>query len=73
MDSKQNHGQDSTTPELIHRLAEQIFGNKKKADHWLNQPTVETGDCSRLQMAQSRVGYEAMKAELDRLNHGFVS
>ncbi|MFJ3008292.1 DUF2384 domain-containing protein [Pseudomonas fluorescens] len=73
MDSKQNHDQDSTTPELIRRLAEQIFGNKEKADHWLNQPTVEAGDCSRLQMAQSRVGYEAMKAELDRLNHGFVS
>lgn len=32
MDSKQNQGQDSTTPELIRRLAEQIFGNKEKAD-----------------------------------------
>ncbi|EUB87709.1 MbcA/ParS/Xre antitoxin family protein [Pseudomonas sp. GM30] len=72
MDSKQNHGQDVTTPELIRRLAEQVFGNKAKADHWLNQPTVETGDCSRLQMAQSRVGYEVVKAELDRLNHGFA-
>lgn len=72
MDSEQNHGQDSTTPELICRLAEQVFGSKAKADHWLNQPTVEAGDCSRLQMAQSRVGYEAVKAELDRLSHGFA-
>jgi uncharacterized protein (DUF2384 family) len=73
MDSKQNHRQDSTTPELISRLAELVFGNKKKADHWLSQPTVEAGDCSRLQIAQSRVGYEIVKAELDRLNHGFAS
>ena len=72
MDSQQNHGQDATTPELIRRLAEQVFGNKEKADHWLSQPTVETGDCSRLQMAHSRMGYEVVKAELDRLSHGFA-
>lgn len=73
MESKQNHGQDSLAVELIQRQAESVFGNKAKADHWLSQPTVEAGDCSRLQMAQSRVGYEAVKAELDRLNHGFTS
>lgn len=73
MDSKQNHGQDSLAVELIQRQAEQVFGSKMKADHWLSQPTAETGDCSRLQMAQSRVGYEVVKAELDRLNHGFAS
>lgn len=73
MESKQNHGQDSLAVELIQRQAEQVFGNKAKADHWLSQPTVEAGDCSRLQMAQSRVEYEAVKAELDRLNHGFAS
>lgn len=73
MDSKQNHGQDSLAIELIQRQAERIFGNKAKADHWLSQPTVEAGDCSRLQMAQSRVGYEAVKAELDRFNHGYAS
>jgi len=73
MESKQNHGQDSTTPELIRRLAEQVFGNKSKADHWLNQPLAGADASSRLQMAQSRVGYEAVKAELDRLNHGFAS
>ncbi|MFJ4588112.1 antitoxin Xre/MbcA/ParS toxin-binding domain-containing protein [Pseudomonas moraviensis] len=59
--------------EQIQHQAELVFGNKKKADHWLSQATAETGDCSRLQMAQSRVEYEAVKAELDRLNHGFAS
>ncbi|WNZ81612.1 MbcA/ParS/Xre antitoxin family protein [Pseudomonas sp. P108] len=58
--------------EQIQRQAEQIFGNKEKADHWLSQPTVETGDCSRLQLAHSRGGYEVVKAELDRLSHGFA-
>jgi uncharacterized protein (DUF2384 family) len=59
--------------EQIQHQAELVFGNKKKADHWLSQPTIETGDCSRLQMAHGRVGYEVVKAELDRLNYGFAS
>ncbi|WP_095124668.1 MbcA/ParS/Xre antitoxin family protein [Pseudomonas sp. Irchel s3a12] len=59
--------------EQIQHQAELVFGNKKKADHWLSQPTVETGDCSRLQLAHSQMGYEVVKAELDRLNHGFAS
>jgi uncharacterized protein (DUF2384 family) len=58
--------------ELIQRQAEQIFGNKPKADHWLNQPAVEASDCSRLQMAHSQEGYEVVKADLDRLSHGFA-
>lgn len=58
--------------ELIQHQAELVFGNKVNADHWLSQPTVETGDCSRLQMAHSRVGYELVKAELDRLSHGLA-
>lgn len=73
MDSKQNHGQESMAVELIQRQAELVFGNKPKADHWLSQPTVEAGDCSRLQLAHSQMGYELVKAELDRLNHGFAS
>jgi len=72
MDSKQNHGQDSMAVELIQRQAQQVFGSKPKADNWLSQPAAESGDCSRLQMAQSRVGYEVVKAELDRLSHGFA-
>ncbi|WP_223259083.1 MbcA/ParS/Xre antitoxin family protein [Pseudomonas moraviensis] len=71
-DSKQNHGQDSLAVELIQYQAEQVFGNKEKADHWLSQPTAQTGDCSRLQLALSQMGYEVVKAELDRLSHGFA-
>jgi uncharacterized protein (DUF2384 family) len=58
--------------EKIQHQAELVFGNKKKADHWLSQPSVETGDCSRLQLAHSQMGYEVVKAELDRLSHGFA-
>ena len=58
--------------ELIRLKAEQIFGNKVKADHWLNQPIVGTDECSRLQAAHSKTGYELVKAELERLNHGFA-
>lgn len=58
--------------EQIRRQAEQIFGNKEKADHWLSQPAVKAGDCSRLQMAHSEAGYEFVKAELERLSHGFA-
>lgn len=58
--------------ELIQLQAEQIFGNKVKADHWLNQPIVGAGDHSRLQAAHSDAGYELVKAELERLNHGFA-
>lgn len=58
--------------ELIQRQAEQIFGNKVKADHWLNQPIVGAGDSSRLQAAQSEAGYELVNTELERLSHGFA-
>jgi uncharacterized protein (DUF2384 family) len=58
---------------LIQQQAKLVFGNKAKADHWLSQPTAQTGDCSRLQLAHCRVGYEVVKAELDRLSHGFAS
>ncbi|POA28217.1 hypothetical protein C1884_27630 [Pseudomonas sp. GW460-R15] len=58
--------------ELIQYQAELVFGNKEKADHWLNQPIVGTHECSRLQAAQSETGYELVKAELERLSHGFA-
>ncbi|MFJ2385887.1 antitoxin Xre/MbcA/ParS toxin-binding domain-containing protein [Pseudomonas koreensis] len=73
MDSKQNHGQVSMTVELIQRHAEQVFGNKVKADLWLNQPIAGRGDGSRLQAAQGEPGSELVKAELERLSHGFAS
>ncbi|MHA6130487.1 MbcA/ParS/Xre antitoxin family protein [Pseudomonas fluorescens group sp. PF-1] len=59
--------------ELIRRQAERIFGNKEKADHWLNQPMVGADECSRLQTAHSKTGYELVKAELERLSHGFAN
>jgi putative toxin-antitoxin system antitoxin component (TIGR02293 family) len=57
---------------LIQHQAEQIFGNKEKADHWLNQPIVGIHECSRLQAVQSETGYELVKAELERLSHGLA-
>jgi len=59
--------------ELIQSQAEQIFGNKEKTDHWLNQPIVGTHECSRLQAAHSESGYELVRAELERLGHGYAS
>lgn len=58
--------------ELIERQAAHVFGNEAKADHWLNQPIVGTNKCSRLQAADSEAGYELVKAELERLSHGFA-
>ncbi|ALI04079.1 DUF2384 domain-containing protein [Pseudomonas sp. FW306-02-F02-AA] len=58
--------------ELIQHQAEQVFGNKSKADVWLNQPIVGTDEYSRLQAAHSEAGYKLVKAELERLSHGFA-
>jgi uncharacterized protein (DUF2384 family) len=58
--------------ELIRRQAEQVFGNKEKAHAWLTQPIVGANECSRLQAAHSKTGYELVKAELERLSHGFA-
>lgn len=72
MDSKQNHGQDSMAVELIQHQAELVFGNKAKADLWLSQPLTGVAKGARLQVAQGETGYELVKAELERLNHGFA-
>jgi uncharacterized protein (DUF2384 family) len=69
--SKQNHGQDSTTAG-IRRLAEQVFGNKDKADTWLNQPKTAFGGVTPLELAFTESGYELVKAELEKLSHGFT-
>ncbi|MBV7549871.1 DUF2384 domain-containing protein [Pseudomonas sp. PDM26] len=58
--------------ELIQLQAKQVFGNKAKADHWLGQPIAGAGENSRLQAAHSEAGYELVKAELERLSHGFA-
>lgn len=58
--------------ELIELQAEQIFANKAKADRWLNQPISALGDSTPLQLAHSEAGYELVKAELEKLSHGYA-
>jgi len=72
LDSKQNHGQDSTTPELIRRLAEQVFGNKEKADVWLTQPKAALGNQSPIELARDESGYLVVKDALERIGHGYA-
>lgn len=59
--------------ELIQHQAEQVFGSKMKADHWLNQPIAGANGSTRLQTLQSEAGYELVKAELERIDHGYAS
>lgn len=59
--------------DLIRRQAEQVFGNKEKAQAWLNSVKPAFGGRSPLQAARSESGYELIKAELERLGHGYAS
>jgi putative toxin-antitoxin system antitoxin component (TIGR02293 family) len=58
--------------ELIRRQAEQVFGNKAKADLWLNQPKTAFGGVTPLELAHTEEGYELVKAELEKLSHGYA-
>lgn len=58
--------------ELIQNQAEQIFGNKEKADTWLTQPKTALGGSTPLELAQTKAGYELVKAELEKLGHGYA-
>jgi putative toxin-antitoxin system antitoxin component (TIGR02293 family) len=58
--------------ELIQNQAEQIFGNKTQADIWLAQPKIALGGITPLELAHTEEGYELVKAELERLSHGFA-
>ncbi|TPG83733.1 MbcA/ParS/Xre antitoxin family protein [Pseudomonas mandelii] len=58
--------------ELIRRQAEQVFGNKAKADVWLNHPKTAFDGSTPLEFAQTEAGYELVKAELERVIHGYV-
>lgn len=58
--------------EMIQRQAELIFGNKAKADSWLTQPKNTLGGSTPLELAHSEAGYELVKAELEKLSHGFA-
>lgn len=57
--------------ELIRHQAERVFDNKERADKWLNQPKSIFFGNSPLQIAHSAAEYEIVKAELDRISHGF--
>lgn len=58
--------------ELVQNQAERIFGNKVKADTWLNQPKAFLGGRTPLQTAHSEAEYELVRAELEKLSHGFA-
>ncbi|WP_449105449.1 antitoxin Xre/MbcA/ParS toxin-binding domain-containing protein [Pseudomonas mohnii] len=58
--------------ELIQRQAEQVFGNKDKADNWLTQPKTALGGSTPLELAHTETGYKLVKAELEKLSHGFA-
>ncbi|WP_348129771.1 MbcA/ParS/Xre antitoxin family protein [Pseudomonas sp.] len=58
--------------ELIRRQAEQVFGNKEKADFWLNQPKTAFSGFTPLKLAHTEAGYELVKAELEKLSHGYA-
>jgi putative toxin-antitoxin system antitoxin component (TIGR02293 family) len=59
--------------ELVQHQAEAIFGNKDKADTWLNQPKTAFGGVTPLELAHTEAGYELVKAELERISHGYAS
>ncbi|MET0848487.1 MAG: MbcA/ParS/Xre antitoxin family protein [Pseudomonas sp.] len=46
--------------------------NKVKADTWLNQPKAFLGGRTPLQTAHSEAEYELVRAELEKLSHGFA-
>jgi uncharacterized protein (DUF2384 family) len=58
--------------ELIQRQAELVFGSKSKADAWLTQPKIAFGGSTPLELAHTEEGYELVKAELERISHGFA-
>ena len=58
--------------ELIQLQAKQVFGNKAKADIWLNQPKTAFGGSTPMQLAQTEAGYVRLQTELERINQGYV-
>jgi len=58
--------------QLLQLQAEQVFGNKEKAQVWLNQAKSAFGGTSPLQAANTEEGYELVKAELEKLSQGFA-
>jgi hypothetical protein len=59
--------------EQIQHQAEQVFGNKEKADAWLNQPKKALGDRAPLELARDAAGYSLVRDELERISHGYFA
>lgn len=58
--------------ELIQLQAEQVFGNKAKADAWLSQPKTAFGGSSAIELARSEAGYAQVKDALERIDQGYA-
>lgn len=54
-------------------LADQLFGDKDKAAHWLNKAQKAFGGLSALETAATTPGYVAAEEVLERINHGFFA
>ncbi|WP_411565245.1 MbcA/ParS/Xre antitoxin family protein [Pseudomonas orientalis] len=52
--------------------AERVFGDKVKAAAWVCQPRAVFGGSSALQLSCDEVGFQKVKEELSRIEHGFV-
>lgn len=59
--------------ELIKQQANFVFGNKSKANTWLNQPKATLGDRSPIELARDEVGYRIVRDALERIDHGYAS
>ncbi|WP_397453189.1 antitoxin Xre/MbcA/ParS toxin-binding domain-containing protein [Pseudomonas sp. NA-150] len=54
-------------------LAEQVFGTKDKAAHWLNKHQTAFGGLTALEVAATTPGYIAAEETLERIDHGFFA
>jgi uncharacterized protein (DUF2384 family) len=57
--------------ELIQLQAEQVFGNKIKAENWLNQSKTEFGGSTPLEYAYSEARCLQVRDALERIKHGY--
>jgi putative toxin-antitoxin system antitoxin component (TIGR02293 family) len=58
--------------ELIQLQAERVFGNKEKAEAWLNQPKTTYRGSTPIELAHSEAGYQLVKDTLERINQGYA-
>ncbi|MCQ2998873.1 DUF2384 domain-containing protein [Pseudomonas syringae] len=54
-------------------LAEQVFGGRDKATHWLNKAQKAFGGLTALEAAGTTPGYVAAEEVLGRINHGLFA